>query len=249
MRILGLLPVIGFALTLHAAVCDPNQFQGAFGYQLSGSTTISGTSKPIVTIGRLLFDRGTISGEASVNFAGYFLGNPVTGSYEARTDCTVSWRLQDDSGAYQNFEGTFHPETKTVAFRQTDPGTPRRGTLAQTQSDCSPRDLSGRYRFDMEGSLVLLDIGNGLNAITAKGLLDADGSGGFRLLTPNIASTAGGHFEIENGCIVRFELPGEGDWSPRKFRGVIVQSGDEVLGVETDPATAVRISLVRERTQ
>jgi hypothetical protein len=241
--------IFGLALSLNAAVCDPNQFQGAFGYQLSGSTTISGSSKPVVTIGRLVFDRGSISGEASVNFAGYLLGNPVTGSYEARTDCTVSWKLQDDSGAYQHFEGTFHPESKSVAFRQTDAGTPRRGTLVQTESDCSPRDLSGRYRFDMEGSMVLLDIGNSLTPVTAKGSLDADGTGGFRLLSPNIAATGGGRFEIDSGCIVRFELPAEGDWSPRKFRGVIVQRGDQVLGVETDPATAVRISLVRERTQ
>ena len=32
--------------------------------------------------------RGVLSGYASVNFAAYFLGNPVTGAYEAHDDFT-----------------------------------------------------------------------------------------------------------------------------------------------------------------
>ena len=95
------------SLPLHAAaVCDPNQLQGPYGFQLSGAASISGQSQPATSIGRIVFDgQGGISGYSSVMFAGFLLGNPVTGTYESRSDCTASWSLQDDSGAYQHFSG------------------------------------------------------------------------------------------------------------------------------------------------
>src|SRR5271155_586859 len=89
-----------------ADVCDPAKLEGAYGFELSGQTNISGESKPVVSVGRLVFDgQGVVSGYSSINFSGFFLGNPVTGKYEAHTDCTITWTLQDDSGAFQNFDG------------------------------------------------------------------------------------------------------------------------------------------------
>ena len=39
-----------------ADACDPAKLGGAYGFQLSGQTTISGDSKPVVSVGRLVFD-------------------------------------------------------------------------------------------------------------------------------------------------------------------------------------------------
>src|SRR6202167_1499823 len=113
-----------------ADVCDPAKLEGAYGFQLSGHTTISADSKPVVSVGRLVFDgHGVLSGYASVNFAGYFLGNPVTGSYEAHDDCTISWSLQDDSGAFQHFTGKLTPDNSSAEFHQSDTGGAQDGIL------------------------------------------------------------------------------------------------------------------------
>src|ERR1035441_10428503 len=91
-----------------ALVCDPAKLIGPYAFQLTGSTDISGTPQPTTSLGRIAFDgRGSLSGTASATFRGLLLGNPVTGSYEAKSDCSAIWKLQDDSGAFQNFSGTF----------------------------------------------------------------------------------------------------------------------------------------------
>src|SRR5438445_600480 len=73
--------------------CNKQAISGPYGFQLSGMTTISGTSAPAVGIARIVFDGdGNISGYSSVNYNGLLLGNPVTGTYEVATDCAVHFR-------------------------------------------------------------------------------------------------------------------------------------------------------------
>src|SRR5260221_6807700 len=79
-------------------VCNPTTLFGLYAFQLSGWTTISGTPKPTASLGRITFDgSGSLSGTASAVFSGLLLGNPVSGAYEAKSDCSVTWKLQDDS--------------------------------------------------------------------------------------------------------------------------------------------------------
>src|ERR1017187_10071800 len=50
-------------LSLRADVCDPTKLAGPYGFQLSGETTISGESKPVSNVGRMVLDaHGAISG-------------------------------------------------------------------------------------------------------------------------------------------------------------------------------------------
>jgi len=147
-------PALPLALMLSftafaADVCNPNDFQGAYGFQLSGTSAISGVAKPIAGVGRMVLDgSGGLSGTSSATFAGVLQGNPVTGTYEAHTDCSVSWALQDDSGGYQHFEGTMSPDGKRVQFRQTDPGgEEERGIAIQTSADCTDADIKEHYTF------------------------------------------------------------------------------------------------------
>ena len=46
-----------------AAVCDPNELRGTYGFSLTGSTTIGGLSRSVAVLGRLVFDdSGSVSG-------------------------------------------------------------------------------------------------------------------------------------------------------------------------------------------
>ena len=112
--------------------CYPTRLAGPYAFLLSGETTISGTAQSTVSLGRITFDDGgRVSGTSSIKFAGYLLGNPVKGTYEAKSDCTVTWQLQDDSGAYQHFAGRYTPDGSRVQFRQTDPGGVRGGVMTE----------------------------------------------------------------------------------------------------------------------
>src|SRR5580692_6640722 len=161
-----------------ADACDPAKLEGAYGFQLSGHTTISGDSKPVVSVGRLVFDgHGVLSGYASVNFAGYFLGNPVTGKYEAHTDCTITWSLQDDSGAFQNFDGKLTADELAGEFRQSDPGGAQNGALQKVAPQCSIAALAPLYSFGVSGSTTPMNAGDEAKRVSAAGLVAPDAAG------------------------------------------------------------------------
>src|SRR5579872_789017 len=145
---LSLLALLAGLPALAADACNPADLVGPYAFQLTGLTDISGTPKPTVGLGRIIFDgRGILSGTVSVTFAGLLLGNPVTGAYEAKQDCSVIWKLQDDSGAFENFSGTFSSDGTRVQFKQTDPGGAQRGIMQKTADNCSASDLRKKYYF------------------------------------------------------------------------------------------------------
>src|ERR1043166_2141538 len=85
-----------------AEACGRDDLFGAYGFRLAGTTTISGEPRPLAVIGRVVFEADRhVSGTSSVNFNGLFLGNPVTGNYDFRTDCSLTFEFQDDSGGWQ----------------------------------------------------------------------------------------------------------------------------------------------------
>src|SRR5690348_4117526 len=152
--------VSSFATAAAADVCDPAQLHGVYGFQLAGPTTISGKPQPVVSVGRLVFDgQGGVSGVSSVSFTGLYLGNPVTGMYQARTDCSIDWSLQDDSGNHQHFHGTLTADGTQIRFRQTDPGGPSRGLMVKSQTACQEGDLQPRYRVSVSGALFNVQTG------------------------------------------------------------------------------------------
>jgi hypothetical protein len=212
-------------------VCDPAVLIGPYAFQLTGSTDISGTPQAAVSLGRIAFDgHGNLSGTASATFKGLLLGNPVTGSYEAKSDCSVSWKLQDDSGAFQNFSGTFSADGTRVQFKQTDPGGAQRGMMQKTSDTCSAADLPKKYDFTVSGKTIPMGAGEVAHAVSAKGTLD-------------IAEN--GSFQVGSDCSVRFEwiLPAEDqqDAEPllMAMRGFLVNGGKEILAFQTDPGAMV----------
>jgi hypothetical protein len=241
--------LVAMALSLPAAAadsCDPHQFQGTYGFQLSGQTTISGAAKASASMGNVTFQwefgaGGSVSGYSSSSFAGYLLGNPVTGTYEAHENCTLTWSMQDDSGNYQHFSGTMTPDFKRIHFRQTEAGTPEGGLMMQTPRGCGAASLLPRYRFTLAGSFTPMEDGQRPHRIDVSGTAEmADGG----KLTLTVARKSGsGTFDIDSQCIVQMELnlpEADSDHTTAvKIRGIVVDDGKQILGIQMDPgATA-----------
>jgi len=235
-------PMIQFVTVLSIATagyaadaCDLTSLRGPYGFQLSGDTTISGESKQVVSLGRIVLgDGGALSGSSSVMFVGYLLGNPVTGSYEIRTDCTMIWSLQDDSGGFQHFQGPIAPDGRRARFKQTDLGAAEQGILVRTSDSCTAASLSKRYQFTISGSFVRMVPGDVADEMKIDGVVQADDKGAF-YLTRNGASQAAIPVTIgvETDCIVtvEFALPSS---APVKLRGILVDDGKEILAIRTD---------------
>jgi hypothetical protein len=236
--------VVFLSVAAHAAdVCGRNDLYGPYGFEFSGTTTISGSETPVAGVGRIEFgDDGAVSGISSVNFNGLYLGNPVTGTYEFNTDCRMSMSLQDDSGAFQHFSGTVTPGGKKVAFHQTDPGTGERGIMLRTSESCTDTDFRPSYAFTMSGVYTPLAPDGASGPISAAGAINVTSSGSLTL-TRRLRSTdvtASGTFNVESGCFVNLEftLP-EGDGQPAipmKLRGILVDEGKQILAISSDPA-------------
>jgi len=216
-----------------AEVCNPAGLSGAYAVQLSGMTQISGTAKPFDSLGRLVFDgAGVLSGTSSTMFAGFLLGNLVTGSYKADWDCSVSWELQDDSGAYQHFRGRFSPDLSRGEFRQTDPGGLQRGVLRKIPARCTRADLRPKYRFTVSGSTTPMVEGQVARPVSGTGTFEVNDG-----------------VAVDQDCTVEFELRLlKKDTPPltMRMRGVVTDGGKAILAIATDPGAMVAAELDSE---
>jgi hypothetical protein len=219
------------ASALAADVCNPADLVGPYAFQLTGSTDISGPPRPTTSLGRIVFDgRDSLSGTASAMFRGLLLGNPVTGTYESNWDCSVSWKLQDDSGAFQHFSGTLSADGTRVQFEQTDTGGAQRGIMQKMSDGCSSADLQKNYYFTVSGSTRAMQPGDVAHTVSAKGTVD-------------IAEN--GSFQVDSDCSVQFGLAvpaqdgGAAGISPMTMRGFLVNGGKEILAFQTDPGAMV----------
>jgi hypothetical protein len=210
---------VSASITQAANVCGESEVLGPYGVQTSGVTRIAaGTPKPAVSLARLVLNADkTISGYSSVNFDGLLLGNPVTGTYEIKSDCTMSWSLQDDSGAYQRFSGTVTPGGNRVEFQQADPDTGQHGIMERTSDACTAADFGARYSFTLSGASI-------------KHVLVAAPDGTFTTL-----DGSSGTFKVDSDCIVHIEF-GDGE---TKLRGILVNKGAEILAIQIDPGKTV----------
>jgi hypothetical protein len=226
--IAGLLTFGG--LTQAQDVCSGNELAGAYGFQLWGETHIPPIANPAAVLGRLTFgDEGKVSGLVSVNFNGYYLGNPVTGTYDIQTNCHFTFALQDDSGAFQHFEGIVKPDGNTGAVHQSDPGTGGSGVLEKSPDACSAEEFHGRYAFTMSGVTTPLATGEPGSKVSRSGVIDADGKGGFTLTEGK--TQAAGTYTVETECFAEIDLP-----DSTKLRAVVVKEWKQVLAISANPA-------------
>jgi hypothetical protein len=241
MKWLALLIMIPGLAAQSPDVCNPVGLIGPYVFQLTGTTDIAGSPKPTASLGRIVFDgHGNLTGTASATFQGLLLGNPVTGSYEAKSDCSIQWKLQDDSGAFQKFSGTLSPDGASVQFNQSEPGGAQKGIMKKTSDTCSAADLLKKYSFSASGSTIPMLDGQVPHTISAKGTLDV---------------AENGSFQLESDCSVRFQLTllsqaGSGvESSPMNMRGFLVNGGKEILAFQTDAGAMVAARLTSEGNQ
>jgi len=232
----------------HAAeVCDPNAVAGRWGFQLAGRALFTGNPVPVVSVGRLEFGSdGKASGVTSVNFNGYYLGNPVTGTYEARADCTVTWALQDDSGAWQHFAGKAATDGTRVEFQQSDPGAAIRGVMQKVPAECGAEGVRGVYRFTISGKGTPFGEGSAGASVSATAAAAADGAGNLTLEWGRTETS--GTYTIGSDCFAELELgiPAADGVSSEliALRGILVDGGKEVLAIQKDPGRVAAARLV-----
>jgi hypothetical protein len=229
-----------------ADLCDPKSFAGPYAFQLSGETTIAsdGHAQPMADLGRLVLDgQGGLSGFSSVAFSNVYLGNPVTGGYEAHQDCTVTWSLQDDSGGMQHFSGVITPNGDRVEFKQTDPGGASHGIMRRTSDQCKAGDLLHKYAFELSGSISA--DGTARTTVKIKGFIQPDSNGTLHLTIqddPSPPTDVGAG--IEDGCVVKLQLQLAGKTA--NFRGVLANGGREILAIQTDPMATVSARFIAQ---
>jgi hypothetical protein len=212
-----------FAASAFGQFCGVNDLYGAYGFQLSGTNTISGTPKASAAIGRIVFENDRkISGTASVNFNGLFLGNPVTGKYSFNTDCSFEFELQDDSGGWQHFTGTLESGGARGVYHQTDEGTGGRGTLRKLAETCNATSFRGKYAVTRESQ---------------KTVTTADGAGGLSWNSDSGANS--GTYTVDSDCFIELNFGG-------KLRGVLVDGGRSVMAVQTDPGKVATVTFTAQ---
>jgi hypothetical protein len=230
-----LLLLLPSSVTQAADACYTSRFAGSYAFQLSGLTNISGAQQPTTSLGRITFgDGGKVSGTSSIKLAGFLLGNPVTGSYEAHPDCTVTWQLQDDSGAYQHFSGRYTLDGIRVQFRQTDPGGVPGGIMIRTSDSCAGSDLKRKYSFTVSGSTTPMSAAQTARIVSGKGTID---------------TAREGDFHVDSDCAVHFTLiVPSADGQPASplmtMRGFLVNGGKEILAFQPDPGAMVSARLI-----
>ena len=239
-----------FALSVaHAAVCDPRAFHGAYGFSLTGTTTIGGPARPVAVVGRVVVDdSGNLSGISSASFIGLAFSNRVRGRFEAQTDCAVRLTLQDNTGNFQHFAGTMSADGGHVPFRQTDPGGAQNGILLRTTDGCTASSLAGTFKVKASGRTVDPNTGVDSGRVSVRGVLIADGARNLSFDSgPDEPVLAAGNYEVAEDCFVTLvmELPvDQHATSTMHFRAILVDNGREVLGIQTDPGTVVALRLV-----
>lgn len=232
MRRQMLLLLLSAAPLFAADLCNSKDFLGPYGFLLAGETGIGGRLQPTASLGRIVLDgAGALSGYSSVNFNGYFLGNPVTGMYEIHSDCSVNWALQDDSGAFQHFTGHANPDGSAIDFHQSDPHTEGvTGKLEKIPGECSDASFRGRFTWSLSGSTTPF-AGEGARPAGGNGVAQVDGAGG--LVLSEGAEPIEGTYEIGGDCFVDIT------YGDKKLRGILVDGGRALPVIETDPkATA-----------
>ncbi|HTX39879.1 MAG TPA: hypothetical protein VME43_32900 [Bryobacteraceae bacterium] len=240
MRAILLLCLIGIGAPSAAAqVCGRYDVRGAYGIQLYGTTTIGANgTQPMAGIGRVYFgDDGGVTAVTSVNLDGYFLGNPVTGTYTFNNHCALTFDVRDQSGGTEHFRGTATEGGQTVEIRQTDPETGERGVLERTPATCRNASFQGVFTFSLSGTASQFDTEEAPgSAFSIEGTVTADGAG--NLVFASAAGKTTGTYQLDSDCVAEIELGIlKGDSAGiLKLRGVLVKQGKLLLAAESDPA-------------
>jgi len=243
-RIARMIVLASFTLSSAAgATCSNASLSGTYGF-LHLSTDSTGAPAS-AAVSQITFDSvtGTFKGEQTASHDGAIVTSPITGTYTIASNCT----------------GTGTPAAGVpFSIMVTSTGFVGLHLLAegfavqQGSATCTNAGVKGRFGFETTGVFVA---GANAGAVAFIGELklsvDASGNG---VISGHLASSEGstfiaeepvtGSYTVSPDCAGRATIKPEGQPEMR-FRFVIVDGGNQMLVIETDPNTVVSGTLQR----
>jgi hypothetical protein len=243
-RIASAIVLASFAFSSAAgATCSNASLSGAYGFLHDG--TDSTGAPATAAVAQITFDpiTGTFKGEQTASHDGAIVTNPISGTYTIASNCT----------------GTGTPAAGVpFSIMVTSTGIVGLHLLAegfavqQGSATCTNAGVKGRFGFETTGVVVA---GPDAGAVAYIGELklsvDASGDG---VISGHLSSSEGstfiaeepvtGSYTVSPDCAGRATITPEGHPEMR-FRLVVVNGGNQMLVIETDPNTVVSGTLQR----
>ena len=247
--------------------CSNSSLRGSYGFQIRG--TVIGIG-PIGGVALVTFDGGgnfTQTDYVSVN--GFITTNrPGSGTYSVNADCTGTQTLDLLGGKVVHTNFTIAANARQVFDVVTDPSFVIDGVGKavghgdENEDDdysplaCSPKTIQGTYAISTTGSIVAF---GPLGAVADVGRITFDGNGGASqtttvslngLIIP-ARSSIGGSFTVDSDCTgeVSLTLPGPAGPIISTSRLVVVDSGNQLLLVNTGVGRVLAGAAIRQRTR
>ncbi|MGA8153141.1 MAG: hypothetical protein WB952_19475 [Terriglobales bacterium] len=241
-RIASLLFATTIALgTVASATCSNSSVSGTYGFVASGTTR---KNQPTATVGQLTVipgtPDGTLSGTETLDVNGIVTTSPITGTYSIAASCAGTATINAPGITTAHFRFEVVSGGHRIETVQTDKGAIVFGyAMAQGNATCTNQGIGTKYGFQNSGPVV------GFGPIAFVGRLRFDGSGGVR--GDESGSQAGsivkgvplsGSYAVNSDCTGSAVLTPEGT-AATNFNFVVVDNGNTLLAIETDPMTVV----------
>ena len=245
-RIASMIVLASFALSsaAWAANCSNASLSGTYGF-LHGTTDSNGTPDS-AAVSQITFDSttGTFTGETTASHDGVIATGPLTGTYAVASNCTGTGN--PTGGSPFSFVVT---STGFLAAHLFGEGF----AVKQGSPTCTNAGVEGRFGFEATGIFVAGAPFTGPVVFIGELKLSVNTSGDGVIRGHVAASEDGtfltfepvtGSYRVGTDCRGRATITPKG-LSEMHFSLVVVDSGKEMLAIETDPDTVVSGTLQR----
>lgn len=253
----------GFALSSAACAaaswtpCSNASLSGTYGFLHAGVSSHGATS---VAVTQLTFDSatGTYTGEDLENIDGVITPSSLTATYAVAKNCTVTAQVTLVShGKSENVNVSFVVTPKGFSFLFQNPGATSSGFgIRQGSAACTNAEVAGHFGFQTAGTLLAgaptpgpaVFIGELKFAVdpTGEGVISGRiaGSEDGTILT-FADEPVTGSYTVDKDCRGTATITPKGQ-PEMHFGFVVVDCGNEMLAIETDPETAISGTLVKQ---
>ena len=231
------------AQQIGGGTCSNSTINGSYFWQIAGvlATTTGGTV-PLHELAGIVTDgKGSFSGEALTVLNGALSNDSLAGTYSVQSDCTGTFTIFVNSqlGGQATFQIVSGGQTALIAWSTSTKiltGTIHRRSADVTAS-CGNGSLSGSYGYLLTGfaaNTVFTDDGNissdGKGNLTARSTVNLSGAVSSAVAT--------GTYSVTSDCSGLAKLTDQ-NRNTANYALAVVEDGNGVLFLRTDPATTV----------
>jgi len=240
-----ILASFAFSSTAWGATCSSASLNGTYGFLHDG--TDSSGAPATAAVSRIRFDSatGTFAGETTASHAGVIVTDSLTGTYTVDSNCTGMGIPTGGSPFSIVVTSTgflaVHPFSEGFAAKRGSP-------------TCTTAAVMGSFGFEATGVFLSGAPAIGWVAFIGNLKLTVDSSG-EGVISGHVAGSEGdttlsfapvsGSYKVNPDCKGTATITPKGQ-SPLNFSFVVVDHGKEMLAVDTDEATVVSGTLVRD---